>query len=386
MKIYVDTAVGIQAVFDKGSGTNYSFTHTLMKYDSKVNDAYDFQPTGPATPVGATNGSAAPKLLASTASLGPVMQEVRLQISAEHKTRVRIWRSKDPAVGGRIELAHRIGVLEPQTEVASRFAVSELHAAEFFSEDNGYEVIRHSSGSEDKDINLNHYPSQMSTFISDGEHQLPVALEHGHGVASLYNGTLDVMQHRRGGPFEGSGSTVVLDDTDRLLTETWLAVGNVSAANRLRHSNKLRLNHPLSVLFGDGVTAARKHLVDPLAGQVPSMGESVHLQSVRATSSSADEVLLNLLHVYGEKELPAHLHQPQNLDLAALLKPFRPDLTALNETSLNGMVPKEEAETERRVWKTASPPRTAARAEQPEAGGALLIRPFEFKTFLAKEF
>ena len=75
------------------------------------------------------------KLLATTASLGPVMQEVRLQISAEHKTRVRIWRSKDPAVGGRIELAHRIGVLEPQTEVASRFAVSELHAAEFFSED-----------------------------------------------------------------------------------------------------------------------------------------------------------------------------------------------------------------------------------------------------------
>ena len=170
------------------------------------------------------------------------------------------------------------------------------------------------------------------------------------------------------------------------LTETWLSVGNVSTANRLRHSNKLRLNHPLSVLFGDGVSAARKHLVDPLAGQVPSMGESVHLQSVRATSSSADEVLLNLLHVYGEKELPAHLHQPQNLDLAALLKPFRPDLTALNETSLNGMVSKEEAETERRVWKTASPPSSAARAEQPEAGGALLIRPFEFKTFLAKEF
>ena len=41
--------------------------------------------------------------------------------------------------------------------------VEELHAAEFYSEDNGYETIRHSSGSGDKDINLNHYPSQMST-------------------------------------------------------------------------------------------------------------------------------------------------------------------------------------------------------------------------------
>lgn len=185
--------MGIQAVFDKASSKNYTFTHQLMQYESLKNDAYDFQPAGPAQPVGTPKPSpdlikgcvvgcssvqqsaaagtcedmcqrlhavdaptGAPKLLFSSVSLGPVMQEVRLQVSNEHKTRIRLWVSDDPAVGGRIELGHHIGVLEQMTEVASRFTVKELQKAEFYSEDNGYETIRHSSGSEDKDINLNH--------------------------------------------------------------------------------------------------------------------------------------------------------------------------------------------------------------------------------------
>ena len=90
-------------------------------------------------------------------------------------------------------------MLEQKSEIISRFTVADLQRASFFSEDNGYEVIRHRSGSGDSAIPLNHFPSQMSTFLSDGESQLSVALAHAHGVASLYNGTLDVVQHRRGG-------------------------------------------------------------------------------------------------------------------------------------------------------------------------------------------
>jgi len=52
------------------------------------------------------------------------------------------------------------------------------------------------------------------------------------------------MQHQRGGPFVAGHGTVVLDDSDRIFTETWVSLGNVSASNALRHSNKLRLNHP----------------------------------------------------------------------------------------------------------------------------------------------
>jgi len=337
--------------------------------------------------VAAGNGTAPPKLVASTVSLGAVMQEVRFQVSSEHKTRVRIWNSLDPAVGGRIELGHRIGVLEQMTEVASRFSVSELTKAEFWSEDNGYETIRHSSGSGATDINLNHYPSQMSTFITDGVDQLSVALEHSHGVASLYNGTLDVMQHRRGGPFVAGHGTVVLDDSDRIFTETWVSLGNVSASNALRHSNKLRLNHPLTVMFGDGATSKAPVLVDPKAAMVgKGLAANVQLQTARATSATADEILINLFHIYGKQEQPAAAAAPTSVDLSALLRPFRPALTSLNETTLNGMIPIETLK--RLQWKTVggdtAAQREAVAAAAPNADGSLTIKPFEFRTFLAK--
>jgi hypothetical protein len=537
LKVYIDTSVGIQAVFDKGSGKNYSFTHQMLEYKSLVNNAYDFKPAGAAQPLGSASaaaatssdfpqcferscasgkscafslkpndscgpslclgwkqtagcdamgqlqpeddkscsavidavtsgfcecvgktvpfscdcgrgnpitkgcgggrkpftchevcgGSKAPrgqnnstsstrrppppppppgKLWASSVSLGQVMQEVRFQLSSEHKTRVRLWVSDDPAVGGRIELGHRIGVLDEKTEVTSRFTVRELAGAEFYSEDNGYETIRHSSGSGATDINLHHFPSQMSTYITDGTDQLSVALEHGHGVASLYNGSLDVVQHRRGGPFEGHGGTVVIDDTDRIFTHTWVSIGNVSRSNELRHSNKLRLNHPLMVMFGcDPASPGCKpptsfKKVDPVASKFGSAGgeglpKPVHLQSVRATSENATEVLLRLLHVYGSTEQPAAASKAVSVDLGKLLAPFEgigsaaaaKGFTHFNETILNGMIP--ASSLKRLKWKTvasqdetAGPDSSAERQIRRHSDTELSISPFEFRTFL----
>ena len=225
----------------------------------------------------------------------------------------------------------------------------------------------------------------MSTFLDDGVAQLGVALERSHGVASLYNGTLDVVQHRRGAPFEGSGSTVVIDDTDRLFTQTWLSVGNSSTANTLRHSNKLRLNHPFDVMFaaGPSTTADSPLLVDPIKN-AQSVPASVHLQTVRATSSSADEVLLNLMHVFGSAEQPAAATKPMSLDLGSLLKPFRPALTSFNETTINGMIPKDALE--RLPWKTTKPAAQHKPVAAAAAAHMLTIAAFEIRTFLATEF
>jgi hypothetical protein len=116
--------------------------------------------------------SAATVARAATVALGPVMHEVRLQISSEHKTRIRLWQSDDPAVGGRLEFAHRIGVLEPRTEVATRWVLGDGAAADaaddsyvLFSEDNGYEKIPHRAGTGADRIPQNVFPSQMSAYM-----------------------------------------------------------------------------------------------------------------------------------------------------------------------------------------------------------------------------
>eukprot|EP00658_Telonema_sp_P-2_P058738 TRINITY_DN4728_c0_g2_i1.p1 TRINITY_DN4728_c0_g2~~TRINITY_DN4728_c0_g2_i1.p1 ORF type:complete len:827 (+),score=171.69 TRINITY_DN4728_c0_g2_i1:274-2754(+) len=478
LKVYIDTAVGIQAVLDKGTGTNYSLTHQLLEYQSEVNDAYDFKPTGPAQPIGSSsvnscragqclvrvcppsgagcsfqlsssddcgpqrcvalhrssscdphgptqsshscdtaidsstagycecarkavplscdsstvglgcnqlcgNPAPAPKLLASSVSLGAVMQEVRLQISAEHKTRIRLWVSDDPEVGGRLELAHRIGVLEERTEIVSRFSLETLASqSSLFSEDNGYETIEHQPGwdGDKASIPLRHWPSQMSAFLENSDSQFSVALDRSHGVASLVDGSLDVIQHRRGAPFDGSGGTVVLDDTDRILTQTWISIGNVSHANQLRHSNKLRLNHPLILLFGKGKTSS----VDSVQG-VESLPGNVYMQSIRATSSAADELLLRVMHVFGKGEQPVESASAVDVDLVRVVAPFRPTMVGFNETSLSGLVPR--ADMARVRWNAEG-----ARGDGSfklvggEEGGRLRVNPFEFRTVVATQF
>ena len=108
---------------------------------------------------------AASGALACTSALGPVLQEARLQDSAQHRTRIRLWVTEDATLGRRIEFGHRFGVLKPYTEVASRFALggaeNSLHAT-FYSEDNGYERIPHTPGvAPGASIETTHYPAQV---------------------------------------------------------------------------------------------------------------------------------------------------------------------------------------------------------------------------------
>jgi len=104
------------------------------------------------------------------------------------------------------------------------------------SEENAYEPLVHPrlSRGDDAGLNvpLNFYPAQHSAWIQTPGTQavmLAVALDRGHGVASLADGQLEVMQHRRGAPYVEDKAAeamdgempIVLDDADRIFTETW---------------------------------------------------------------------------------------------------------------------------------------------------------------------
>ena len=396
LTVYVDLQHGVKAVLDKASGTNYSVADQLVQYATSTchsaGDAYAFCPKGAATALLGPNATAR----AATVAFGPVMHEVRLQVSDEHKTRIRLWQSDDPAVGGRLEFAHRIGVLEPHTEVATRWVLvgdNGTNAAAaaaaaltdpfvLYSEDNGYEVIAHQAGTGARRIAANVYPSQMSAFVASSDTMLAVALDRSHGVASLQNGTLEVIQHRRAGPYEGSGGTVVMDDTSRIFTQSWMAVGARQDANRQRVAMRQRLNHPLvlaSAKFNATAAAAAATAAAPLG--VTALPENVHLQSVRATSAANDALLVRLQHLYTDGE-DAAMSLPLTVDPLALLQPARADLAAAAEVTLDGMravatlanrtrFPAEGGEEQRGV----------APAPVPAAAAAVPVGPFELRTF-----
>ena len=105
-----------------------------------------------------------------------------------------------------------------------------------------------------------------------------------------------MVQHRRGGPFLAGHGTVVLDDTDRIFTQTWLNVGAKTKANRARIDMRQRLNHPLVLAYAHA--SASSGAAPSGAAGIAGLPSSIHLQSVRSTNPTNSEFLLRLQHLY----------------------------------------------------------------------------------------
>ena len=244
-------------------------------------------------------------------------------------------------------------MLEQHTEIISRFgigthsSVGNVENMTFYSEDNGYETIPHLR---DGDVNVHgsiathYFPSQQSCFMANSSTMLSVALDRSHAVGSLIEGTLDVVQHRRGGPWDGntgSNGPGVLDDVERIFTQLWVAVGNVTYANRARVSMKQRLNHPL-ILAAGRVPKASVAAIAPLSGAakvaaagVVPLPSSLHLQSLRATAATADGMLLRLQHMFTVGE-DTQKSVPQSVDVGKMLSAVRL-VSSVAEVTLDGM-------------------------------------------------
>jgi len=384
LKVYVDPTRGLQAVLDKETDMNFTITHELYHYTASkesiaAGPAYVFSPIAPAVAVLGPNDTTT----AATVALGPVMHEVRLSITDQHKTRIRLLQTDDPITGRRLEIGHRIGVLEPWTEIASRFTAPELSNGQLHSEDNAYEVIAHPpADNRGGNITYSYYPSQASVFLRDGPLQLSVALDRSHGVASPEPGTLEVMQHRRGGAYTGTGGTVVLDDADRIFTQTWISLGSASQSNALRTPMKLRLNHPPVLAF----TRGGHLLTTPKPLMSASFPEALHLQSVRATMPDAASVLVRMQHMFSKGEDSRH-SRPVEVSLEGLFPGLR-GLKDVQETALNGLVPRQQRDAERTHFPVMAPHKQAysggvtPTVAQNATHGGVAVGPFEFRTFV----
>jgi len=388
MIVYVSLARGLEAIYDKASKTNYTIQHELVYYNTNTSDAYNFGPTGPAAPVLKDKA-----VRAATMAVGPVMSEIRLQISLEHKTFLRIYESQDVDVGGYLEVVNEIGTLEHNTEVASRFTspsvADSINDTILVAEENGYEKIEHVyvPSNASTSIPSQYYPSQMSVAIrgkSTGV-QLSVALDRAKGVSTLGAGQLEFMHHRRALPYDGTGGTVVLNDIDRIHTEARVSIGSRISSNRQQVVMKRHLNYPLVLQSGPVLSESPA----PTMSDTPALPQNVHLQLVRATSAVGDELVVRLQHLFSKGEDP-EMSVPVNVDVASLVLQTvlggrqGVSIKSITETSLVAGMPKSDVK--RKSFKTVNDnSRTVAEAVvQPENAGAVVIQPFELRTFLVQ--
>ena len=376
--------------------------------------------------------------LHSTLARGPVLHEARLQLTTEHSERWRLWQSDDPAIGRRIELGLSVGVLEPMTVLFSRFSLGSASQAEgegggrarlysedndlgdlgstrLYSEDNGYEAIPRNvalgpapNGSQ---IALHTFPSQQSAFLrTNGSLQLALLLDRAQGVAHIERGSLDLMQHRRSTAFQGSiaaHTPVVLDDTDRILSSTWVILGTETRTNRLRHESKLRRLSPPVLAFSSAKclppprtsASATSPPITPRGARhgAPAyeLPPVLHLQSVRAVAPNASAFVLRLQHLYAEGEDAEHSVNAL-VDVDAVLQLVAPDakVATATRTTLDGvndaaflakrrLFPTEEQGLGGQgvVQQRALPPVAGGAGTVHVEGGKVQVVPFELPTW-----
>ena len=419
LSVTVDPKRGLQAVYNRLTGTNHSLKHELWQYSSNTfrpkggknggSDSYCFRPDGPPQPV----LGAGDTTVFATSAIGPVLQEVRLQITPyESKTVLRLWVSDDPAVGGRLEVQNHLGVLEQNTEIVSRF-ITDIDNRDssgrpvMYSESNGYELERrvynasrlpNATADLPGTLAVNYWPSQMSALIHTGgdfaaqqhQQQLSVALDRSHGVSTTpTRGVLEVMQHRRT-INHGVSPAVVMDDASRVVTQIWLSIGEAVQTNRARHALKLRLNHPLVPVFTAAANSSvatslgLSSIATPSREAVPA---GVYLQSVRALDARGTSIVARVMSTYSSTELDPLYSVPSyhpEVEIPAALGLRRHSSLNCTEVALTAMATMEDVVAQRVRFPALG---DDVEAQPPVQQGSsdecvLRVSPFEIRTVL----
>jgi len=329
LQLVVDPRTGPKSLMNKTTGKTLPFRHELVSYENSEGNAYYFQPAGAAKPILGLLGAEVTVVVD-----GKVFSEVRMKLSDEHRVWYRLWQSDDEDVGGRLEIGYRVGVINQNSNLASRLTTSINNGGVAYTESNGYEVLRRrpdtSFSSEALSIPANFFPSQMSFFIRDESNdgnQLSVAVDRSRAVASLGNGQAEMLLHRR--LMNTHSGSIILDDASRVTARTWVSLAPVVSSNRRRQEMKLRMAHPITVLFSAESHAASRP-------PVPSLPRNVHLQTLKLDSNGA--VLLRLMHIYASGEDPV-LSNAATVDITPLFAAFGKKIGAIVETTASGMVP-----------------------------------------------
>lgn len=243
----------------------------------------------------------------------------------------------------------------------------------------------------------NYYPINAMASLDDGVDEFAVLTEVTQGGASLKDGSLEFMVHRRVQQDDSRGVAEPLDETmcgcrvgnERLgpsdcdcagLTmrgRHWLVLDTVANANKLRRSLSERQNFGPTLAFGPGGMRVQRESFSALASKLPS---NVKLQTLTNNYASVNEgkLLFRLSHLYSVGE-HSELSKPVTVDLTSLFgNGYR--IIDAEEMSLTGNQNKATMVKNKLVWKT-SEVSSDGDVWSPPTDLQVTLRPMEVKTF-----
>ncbi|KAG4207281.1 hypothetical protein ERO13_A03G056300v2 [Gossypium hirsutum] len=369
---------------------SYSF-YTGATDIKQASGAYIFLPNG-------TN-SLKPDHQALTVLRGPILDEVHQRINSWIYQITRVYKGKEHAefefIVGPIPISDGLG-----KEVVTKILTHMKTSKTFYTDSSGrdfLERIRNYRKDWNLDVNQpvagNYYPINLGMYVKDDDKELSVLVDRSMGGASIKDGELELMLHRRLLHDDGRGVAEALNETVcvqnkcsglTIVGKYYLRIDPLGEAAKWRRSFGQEIYSPFLLAFtqqeGDGWTNSH---VSSFSGMDPSYVLPDNVAMITLQELDNGQVLLRLAHLY-------EVGEDKDLSVMAsvqLKKVFaHKKINKVTEMSLSANQGRVEMEKKRLVWKVKGSPEEVPKVVRggPVDPAALVVElaPMEIRTFV----
>ncbi|KAL0543429.1 hypothetical protein IC582_018525 [Cucumis melo] len=330
---------------------------------------------------------------------GPLVDEVRQQFSPWVYQVVRLYKDKDHAefefTVGPIPVDDSVG-----KEVITRLTTNMVTNKTFYTDSNGRDFLKRVRDYR-QDWNLsvnepqagNYYPLNLGIYTTDGKTELSVLVDRATGAASINDGQLELMLHRRTlfddsrGVGEPLDELVCANDQCQGLTvrgNYYVNINQLGSGASWRRKTGQEIYSPLLLAFAhDKRESWIASKVTKSTTMDPNYSLPLNVALITLQELNDGSVLLRLAHLYEAEEDPEY----SKLAKVELKRMFlKKSIKEVKEMSLSANQLKSEMK--KKVWKVEGDGKTEA---TPVRGGpidqsALLVElgPMEIRTFVLK--
>ncbi|PSS21407.1 Alpha-mannosidase, light subunit like [Actinidia chinensis var. chinensis] len=319
LKIFLSSASGrLERMFNSKTGVNMLVQQSYLWYASSSGDsdpqcsgAYIFRPNG-STPFEASR-SVPLKIVR-----GPLVDEVHQQFNSWIYQVIRLYKDKEHA-----EVEFTIGPIPTDDgtgkEVITRMTANMATDKVFYTDANGRDFLKRVRDyREDWSLTVhqpvagNYYPVNLGIFIADKKSEFSVLVDHATGGASIEDGEVELMLHRRmvyddsGGLVGPLNETVCAEDSCEALTvrgKYYISINQLGAGSRWRRTTGQEVYSPVVLAFTH--EKLEDWTVSHLAKATtmdPNYSLPMNVALITLQELDDGRVLLRLAHLYEAEE------------------------------------------------------------------------------------
>ena len=313
-------------------------------------------------------------------------------------------------------------------ELVVKFASGLASDGVYYTDSNGREMLKRKRDARgpsypplviNEPVAENYYPVNSMISVDDGKNELAVVTDVTMGGASMNDGELEVMVHRRCQKDDSRGVQEPINETMcgcndigatpgkmgenghegdggcdceglTMRGSAYVIFDTMQKAHEVRRQLVETLNFPPTLAFAKG-SAIKTPSMTSIAAELPA---NVKLMTISNNYAKWNDgkMILRLSHMYAVGE-HATLSLPAKIDLSAVFAKTGLKLTSISETLLTANQPREAWEAKKKVWPTEQMHYNTnvggAQVErypldEADPTMSITIRAMELKTYLVK--